>query len=327
MNIQEEKCSGYQLLSGIVLVFMFIGLFVGTPHLQSIATLVHLLEKKTYLLFALLGMVFVQASGSVDFSCVTQTMMISSLLFVMADGEIGVAMACFFCVMIGAGMGAVRGMTIGDGGLTSTAACIWTLIVYYGVWMLLGDGGSSATILAVLHVVMNARIFGVSAMFLVAVLVLIVVDVFFNHTYWGKEILSAKLAPEVVERAGIDLRKIVIYTSAACGALMSISAITYVADIGRIQAENGIEILAQTMGITHLSGASMSPKPKGLRKLRTLRVLAALMLLVMLEECLRTYAVPEGTLFVIYGVVSGISLLSSKAATRRRGNKGLYLRP
>lgn len=317
----------YQLVVDVILILLLVVALICIPGIGSIPGIVGLLGRKTYLLFALVGMVFVQAGGSVDISSMTQVAMISAILFRLADSGAGIEKVILLCILVGAAFGALKGFSISVMGLAATAACVCAAIIYYGVFLQFGGNGNSTHGMELLQSALQTDIFGIPVILIAGILIVIVTDVFFNCTYWGKEILCMKLAPGVVKRAGINTGMIVIATSTICGALMAISSVVYASSNGPIGVENGMEIFAQTVTLAHLSSASMSPQVYGIQKFRSWRILVVVLIMAGADMCCEIYGVPSGVIYVIYGVLMADSIMKGKeAVVRRRGSK-VFLRP
>jgi rhamnose transport system permease protein len=273
------------------------------------------------ILLLALTMTLIVTTGEIDLSVASTVGLTSAAMGVMWNGGMALEAIMPAAVLLGAVLGAVNGLFITGFGLPSLAVTIGTLALYRGLaYVLLGD--TAVADWPRLFTGWTLGRIGESAVpnVLVPMLVLAVIcGVLLHATPVGRSIYAAGANPVAASYAGIAVGRLKFWLYVASGAMAGLVGVLWTLRYSSARADNAAGLELTVIAVVLLGGVSIFGGKGALPG-----VLAAVVLLVSVQNALRLAHVSTEALTVVTGSLLIVAVLAPNAlgalrtALRRR---------
>jgi ribose transport system permease protein len=268
LRTRRQKTSGALLiLERFGLVFVLIGLIIGFSILRpsTFPTLDNwqtILVSQSVIAMGALGLVVPLVGGRFDISVGANLGMCSiACAAVMAKTSLPLSVAVLVAFSIGTLVGFTNGFIIGFLGVSSLIATLGTATIMTGLVSLytsgipISDGISSAlTTLSVDDTL------GVPKIFIAVLLVSVAVWYLLSQTAYGRRLAAVGVNPVAARLVGISVRRTVVLSFAASGALAGLAGVLAVAQQGNGNPQlGGVEFILPALAAAFLGATVFSP--------------------------------------------------------------------
>lgn len=246
------------LIGALLLLILVFGSLSNS--FLSARTLVSIANQIPDLTVIAVGLTLVLISGGIDLSVGSVLALCAAVIGVaMVDGNLSLGMAALFAIAAGTLCGLVSGSITVLAGLPSFIVTLGMLEVARGGAYLFTDSQTKYIGSSVESISASLPIIGVSASFLVAVVVVVCAQVLLTRTVFGRYLIAIGTNENAVRMSGIDTRPYRIAVFAISGALCGLGAIAQTSRLATADpnAAVGLElsaIAAAVIGGTSLMG-------------------------------------------------------------------------
>ena len=238
----------------IVVVFAMIA-----PSFLSTATFVTVANQVPTAILIAIAMTFVLITGEIDLSVGSVLGLCGAVLGVsMTKLGLGLIPAAILSILTGAVCGLITGFIVVRWKLPSFIVTLGMLEAARGSAYLVTNS-RTVYIGEPIVCVSNASVFGVSAIFIFALLLVFIAQIVLTRTVFGRRLIAVGTNEEAVRLSGIDPRPLKLAVFVISGALVGLASIVLCSRLGAADpnAGNGFEltaIAAAVIGGTSLSG-------------------------------------------------------------------------
>jgi len=268
------------------------------------------------ILLLALAMTLIVTTGEIDLSVASTVGLTSAAMGVMWNGGMSLESIMPVAVLLGAVLGAVNGLFITGFGLPSLAVTIGTLALYRGLaYVLLGDTAVADWPRAFTGWTLGG--IGESAVPNVLIPMLVLAAGFglvLHATPVGRSIFAAGANPIAAAYAGIAVGRLKFWLYVTSGAMAGLVGVLWTLRYSSARADNANGLELTVIAVVLLGGVSIFGGKGSLPG-----VLAAVVLLVALQNALRLAHVSTEALTVVTGSLLIVAVLAPNAATAVRG--------
>lgn len=239
-------------------VCVFFGLASST--FLTVANLSNLATQVAPVLIVAVAMTFVITAGQIDLSVGSTIAFVSAVCAQLLTAGWDSSLVIAAGLLLGAGWGLVNGWFTAYAGIPAFIVTLATLSVIRGIALLITEGFSvpidAGTFFARVG---TARWLGFSSSAWIAVLVVVLGLVALHRTRFGQYVIGIGAAEESVRRAGVDVRRVKLWTLTLSGLAAGVAGMLIAARLGSGSANSaqGFEltvIAAVVLGGTSLFG-------------------------------------------------------------------------
>jgi rhamnose transport system permease protein len=245
----------------LALALLVVVTTVSNPRFLSAQSVRDILLGATILVVLAVGQTVVIVTRNVDLSVGSLVGLVAfatGKLFLAAP-HAPVLLAVVAGVVLGAVCGAVNGGLIAAARVPALVVTLGTLYVFRGVdfWWARGQQINAADMPAGFLRLGTARIVGIPALALVAVVVLAVAGVYLRSYRSGRELYAIGSQPDAARLAGIPVGRRVFAAFVASGALAGLAGVLYAARFGTIDANAGTGLELQVIAAAVVGGVAI----------------------------------------------------------------------
>jgi rhamnose transport system permease protein len=305
-------------ITAVTVVFLLVAAN-GVEHFGTARNFGYIVLDLAPILLLALTMTLIVTSGEIDLSVASTVGLTSAAMGVMWNGGMALETIMPLAVLLGAVLGAVNGLFVTGFGLPSLAVTIGTLALYRGLaYVLLGD-----TAVADWPRVFTAWTLGTAGEGAVpnVLLPLVVLAAAFalllHATPAGRAIYAAGANPIAASYAGIKVGRLKFWLYVASGAMAGLVGVLWTLRYSSARADNAVGLELTVIAVVLLGGVSIFGGKGALPG-----VLAAVVLLVSLQNALRLAHVSTEALTVVTGSLLIAAVLAPNAAGAVRRVRG-----
>lgn len=229
---------------------------LGSDRFFSFGNAMIILQQAVVPLVAALGMTFVVVGGSIDLS-VGSIVALSALGAAALSGQLGVG-ALIPAVIVGTLCGTVNGLLFAKGKVPSFIATLGTMTVYRGI-VLYWTRGAPVEIRNDLFLsVFAGRTMGVPHAVLIALVIVIVCYVIYNHTVFGREVRAIGGGERVALLTGIAVDRVKLVMFVMLGLLCGFAGLLQGARVMAATAQLGIGLELDVIASVVVGGTPLT---------------------------------------------------------------------
>jgi ribose transport system permease protein len=203
------------------------------------------------------GMTFVLVAGGIDLSVGSVLALGGGLLGVaLVRAGLPLAIAVPLCLGAGAAAGALNGLVMLRWRLPSFIVTLGMLEVARGGAYLL-TSSQTQYIGARIERLAEASVLGLTAPFLIAVLVVAAGQIVLARTVFGRSVVATGTNEEAARLAGLDTRRIKLAVFTASGLLAALAAVIHTARLGAADPNAGAGLELQALAAVVVGGTSL----------------------------------------------------------------------
>jgi rhamnose transport system permease protein len=245
----------------LALALLVVVTTVSNPRFLSAQSVRDILLGATILVVLAVGQTVVIVTRNVDLSVGSLVGLVAfatGKLFLAAP-HAPVLLAVAAGVVLGAVCGAVNGGLIAAARVPALVVTLGTLYVFRGVdfWWARGQQINAADMPAGFLRLGTARVLGIPALALVAVVVLAAAGVYLRSYRSGRELYAIGSQPDAARLAGIPVGRRVFAAFVASGALAGLAGVLYAARFGTIDANAGTGLELQVIAAAVVGGVAI----------------------------------------------------------------------
>lgn len=244
----------------MIKIIIGLSLVIGAinPTFLSVDNLSSIVLNNLILAIMALGMTVIILTSGIDVSIGSQLGFVAVSLSLVSTGyfnnPIYVVLFSIFC---GIALGAINGILISFAEIPPIVATLGTLSIYRGAILMKTNGKWVTTLPEWLKALYNYKVLGMKIPVLVFILMLIVTHYILKHKKIGREIYAYGGNKIAASRAGINSNKINIFAFCFMGAMIGISSILYVSQLGMIEPNAGTNMEMMVIAAVIIGGTSI----------------------------------------------------------------------
>ncbi len=246
-------------------VLIIIQIFLITlraPRFLNISNFNNILDDTAILVMVAIGQLMVILTAGIDLSVASGlafTGMSVALLNQYHPG-IPIFVILLLSVIIGFMLGSFNGLLVAYGNIPPIITTLGTLSIYRGLVFVLSKGAwvSAHEMTKAFRSFPRINIFGISFLFIISLLVVLLFSIFLNFTRTGREIYGVGGNITAAEYVGINLKKMRYLVFALCGAICGLSGFLWVARYASAQNDTAVGFELQTVAACVIGGASIA---------------------------------------------------------------------
>jgi simple sugar transport system permease protein len=247
-------------VASIALFFLAVCLLfaVATDAFLTMGNLLNVVRQSSPLLIVAVAMTLVITTGGIDLSVGSLLALVSALSAIALQAGIPWYLVVVAMLALGGGIGAVQGFFVAYEGIPSFIVTLAGLSVIRGVALLM-TGGYSIPIAPESPFVDLGRawVMGVPMPVLIAVAVVVVAFVLFNHTAFGRYVTGIGANGEAVRRAGVNIRLITLLVYVLCSASAALAGVILASRLGSGSSNAGQGFELEVVAAVVLGGTSL----------------------------------------------------------------------
>ena len=159
---------------------------------------------------------------------------------------------------IGGIAGLVNGIIITRLKINSFITTLATLFVFTGLVYGFSEGYAYTEIPRSFTFLGRQKLLGLSNLFWVMVVVLLVIHYLFRHTVMGRRLLATGGSPEAARLSGIDTDRMVLLSHVLSGGLAALAAVLWVSRMGSAQPATGKDWLITSFAVAIVGGTGLA---------------------------------------------------------------------
>jgi len=231
---------------------------VTTDAFLSAANLLNVLRQSAPLLIVAAAMTLVITTGGIDLSVGSVLALVATLSATLLQIGLPWPLAILLMLALGAALGALQGYFIAYEGIPAFIVTLAGLSVIRGFALLI-TGGYSIPIEATSPFVAIGRawVLGVPAPAWIAVIMLALAYVVFNHTPFGRYVTGIGANTEAVRRAGVNTRFNTLFVYVISGSASALAGIIVAARLGSGSSNAGQGFELEVIAAVVLGGTSL----------------------------------------------------------------------
>ncbi|GHD51814.1 hypothetical protein D9V29_12325 [Mycetocola manganoxydans] len=244
-------------IGGVVLLFVFVGLFHGS--FIDPSNIARVLNSTVILALLGAGSAIVILTKNIDVS-VGSTLALSGIVgaMLMRDGA-PIWLAVMAVISIGAILGAINGIGVTYGHVPSIVMTLGTLAAYRGISFLVTGGYSIESLPAAYRQIGRVELLGLPVLVWATIALIGVIAILMARTKFGRSFYATGDNADGAYLVGISTNRFVILAYTLSGVFAALAALVFLAQVGSIgnQAGQGIEmraIAAAVIGGVSLTG-------------------------------------------------------------------------
>lgn len=249
--------SNAQMLS-IIVIFVALLVFFGVANdnFFTVSNLTNAGQQIAPTVIVAVAMTFVITSGGIDLSVGSLLAVCGSTLAILAQGG-NVLLATLVVLAIGAVSGTIIGYISSYHAIPAFIVTLAALTALRGVAQLITEGYSTPITSPFLVFLGQGEILGVSTSIWIALLVAILGWYVFAHTRFGLYVKAVGSNAESARRAGINTRKVLLFTLMSTGVAAAIAGILVSSRLGSGSSNIGVAFELEVITAVVLGGTSL----------------------------------------------------------------------
>ena len=291
-----------------------------TPGLLSFVNLSDLSHTAGEYLLMALGLTVVVMAGGIDLS-VGSVFALANLVVQGLAGYLGwpIGLAIAATIAVGALVGLVNGILVGYLRLRAFLTTLVTLIVVRALvdGLLLATSkqlGSVDLDTPFWDYLANGQVFGVSATFLVAVVIAVAIHIYLTRLRPGWHVLAVGGSRRAAFNAGVDVKRTICLTYVASGALSAAAGVFYAARLASLGSETGSGLEITILTTVVLGGTSLGGGRGSVFK----TFLGVVMVILITNALLRLPHAPTGVSPLALGLILLLAVAIDVRWTKNR---------
>lgn len=249
--------SNAQMLS-IIVIFVALLVFFGVANdnFFTVSNLTNAGQQIAPTVIVAVAMTFVITSGGIDLSVGSLLAVCGSTLAILAQGG-NVLLATLVVLAIGAVSGTIIGYISSYHAIPAFIVTLAALTALRGVAQLITEGYSTPITSPFLVFLGQGEILGVYTSIWIALLVAILGWYVFAHTRFGLYVKAVGSNAESARRAGINTRKVLLFTLMSTGVAAAIAGILVSSRLGSGSSNIGVAFELEVITAVVLGGTSL----------------------------------------------------------------------
>ena len=167
-------------------------------------------------------------------------------------------LAAGVAVAIGALAGLVNGAVITRLKINSFITTLATLFIFTGLVHGFSEGYAYTDIPREFTYLGRQKLLGLSNLFWVMAVVLLLVNYMFRHTVFGRRLLATGGNPEAARLSGIDTDRMILLAHVLSGAIGALAAVLWVSRMGSAQPATGKDWLITSFAVAIVGGTGLA---------------------------------------------------------------------
>ena len=248
--------------SPVLIGVLILGLIIcfAEPAFRSLTNLKNILTQSAVTATIAVGLTFVILTGGIDISVAMNMFMLMSLMHVLQQMGIPVALVFLIILVVGSFVGIINGFLTCIVGIVPMIATFATMAITRGIAYILIEN----KMVIPDH---SLRFFGLTTIgnttiplaFVVVAVMVLISSYLLKYTRFGRYVLAVGNSRTAAKESGINANLICFFAYAFCGFCTAIASLIYIGRLGAIQTDAGYGmeftvIAAVVLGGTKLSG-------------------------------------------------------------------------
>jgi ribose transport system permease protein len=317
-HLRARRFTGLSDILGMFAVLAILVFFFGllSKHFLTLRTLQSVLNQVPDLMVIAAGMTLVLIAGGIDLS-VGSVLALSGVILgvAMADWGWPLVPAIALCLAVGAICGLANGMVSALWSIPSFIVTLGMLEIARGTAYLVTNSQTKYIGPRIEGVAQSFGRLGVSPAFLIAIVVVLIGQVFLTRTVWGRHMRAVGANEQAARFSGIRTKRIKLATFVLSGVMAAVGSVFQVARLSSADPNGGIgmelsAIAAVVIGGTSLMGGQGS----------VFRSFLGVLIIAVLQTGLAQVGATEPTKRLITG---GVIVLAVVADVHRRRWSGV----
>lgn len=281
-----------------IILVMVIAFSIWSPYFLTTSNFQTIMAGNAIILIAAIGETIVLLTGGIDLSIpsVISCSAVISGIYMANTGNIFVGLLIALCV--GLGFGVVNGVMIGYLGMTPFITTMGTQLVAKGIALVLTTGIAVKGTPAAMVLFGFKNYFGIPAIFLIGLVLLIVIHAIMKKTSWGRETILVGANKVSARYCGINVPKREMQAYLLSGIIAGLAGFISIASLGNALPSVGDKILLVVIGGVVLGGTNMNGGEGSIA-----RTLIGIGLLSILTSGLNVVGMPFYDQLIIQGIL------------------------
>jgi len=264
--------SGFDLsgLKKYTVMFVVIGLMllfsIASEHFLTPRNLLNLITQNTYFIIVAVGLAFVMIGGGIDLSVGYQMSLVGVVTaMLMVVQHLPVWLAVAIGLLLGTLLGFVNGLVVTSIRVFPLIATLATAAMFQGISYLATQAQTYRDYPETFLALTRAKVLGVPADVVLALVVVILATVALNETVYGSQLKALGGNEEGSRLAGINIRRLRICTYTLCGLLTAVGTMVMISKSNTTNSSfgPGTEFICLTAaivgGISFMGGEGSIP--------------------------------------------------------------------
>lgn len=305
---------------GVVLIYL-LTLF-ATPNAASLTSLTSMLPYVGILALAAFGQAIVVMQRGIDFSVVGAIIMNAMVVAFLTSAGWDASLAIATTLVIGLAIGLVNGLVVVFLNLTPLVATLAANGLYLGIALLLG-GGFPVAVAPDLQSFARGNIFGISTIFLLAVIFGVLLMVTLNRTVVGRRFVAAGSNSTTASAAGIPVRTYTLSAYVGAGVCYSLAGMLLASYIGDARMTMGGDYLMASIAAVVIGGTPLTGGRGSI-----LATLGGAVFMTMLTQFVLALGAPSSVQLLVQAIVlvAAVTLPNALALLRSRRRRAAVAR-
>ncbi|NNU84602.1 ABC transporter permease [Geobacillus sp. BMUD] len=247
----------------VIVIMLSIVLSCISPVFLTFDNILDIMKGSAVLGILAVGMTLVIITGGIDVSVAAVTsavcVIIGRLLLILPDNLISLLLLFFIAPLLGAVLGGINGFLVSKIQIPAIVVTLGTMSMINGLVLYITNGQylNSTNFPQIFIEFANFKIFGVSILILIFLVVALLTWFILKYTVIGREILAVGGNKESAIRVGINFDKVQIFVFAYMGFLAGIAAIAQVAYTKAVDPNGLVGFELSVIAAVVLGGANI----------------------------------------------------------------------
>jgi len=246
----------------VLIIIQILLITLRAPRFLSILNFNDILDDTAILFMVAIGQFMVILTAGIDLSVASGLALtgMSVALLNQYHPGIPVLMILLLSIIIGFLLGSFNGLLVSYGNIPPIITTLGTMSIYRGLVFVLSKGAwvSAHEMTETFRSFTRIKIFGLSLILIISLIVIILFSIFLYYTRTGREIYGVGGNTTAAQYVGINLKKIKYLVFGLCGAICGLSGFLWVARYASAQNDTAIGFELQTVAACVIGGASIA---------------------------------------------------------------------
>ncbi|MCH1981551.1 ABC transporter permease [Ruminococcus sp. OA3] len=241
----------------ILFVVMFIVCGIISPYFLTRDNLMQIMWGATTLLVVAAGGTSVIVTGNMDMSVGSVALCSSAIAVYAMNHGAGFVQMVILIFVVGAVIGAINGILVTYCKLNSMLATLGMMILLRGIALNITNGGAQTSLPPEFKMIADSRVFGISILILVSLIILLVFQCVLRKTRFGAYCYAIGCSEESAKRIGLPLKRVkmaVYILSGICAAFVGFVACC---KVGTYSGTIGNEMEFDVVTVCVMGGTSL----------------------------------------------------------------------
>ncbi|SNT10330.1 monosaccharide ABC transporter membrane protein, CUT2 family [Anaerovirgula multivorans] len=258
MTIIKKLFEKREITALMFLIFLFLGVSLRNPDFINAQSISTVLKGSVLYIFLAVGMTFVLLTGGIDVSVGAILGISAAISATMIRDGSSVILSVALAITIGLIIGLINGIGVAVVKVPPIIMTLGTLGIIRGIMIIYTNGRWVENLPDSFKMASQASFGPLNVYFLLAVITVILVQLYFSKTKKGKYFAAIGDNIEGSVLVGIPVNKMIIIAYAISGLCASIAGVIFTSQVGFVTSNTGLDIEMVAIAACVLGGVSLS---------------------------------------------------------------------